>query len=52
MEILKNMMLRTAVELSLRSWQLRRRISLWLSGMLLSALASRHTPPVMTSQVW
>ncbi|EPE2305159.1 DUF6750 family protein [Salmonella enterica subsp. enterica serovar Muenchen] len=33
MEILKNMMLRTAVELSLRSWQLRRRISLWLSAL-------------------
>lgn len=32
MEILKNMMLRTAVELSLRTWQLRRRTSLWLTG--------------------
>lgn len=41
MEILRNMMLRTAVELSLRVWQVRRRISLWLSGMLLSALASQ-----------
>lgn len=40
MEILKNMMLRTAVELSLRVWQLRRRASLWLSGLVLSALAS------------
>lgn len=41
MEILKNMMLRTAVELSLRVWQVRRRISLWLSGLVLSALASQ-----------
>lgn len=41
MEILKNMMLRTAVELSLRVWQLRRRTSLWLSGLLLGALASQ-----------
>ncbi|EBE4176778.1 hypothetical protein RSL75_004241 [Salmonella enterica] len=41
MEILKNMMLRTAVELSLRVWQVRRRISLWLSGLLLGALASQ-----------
>ena len=41
MEILKNMMLRTAVELSLRAWHLRRRTSLWLSGLLLSALASQ-----------
>lgn len=40
MEILKNMMLRTAVELSLRVWQVRRRTSLWLSGLLLNALAS------------
>ncbi|ECP5603014.1 hypothetical protein FT997_18275, partial [Salmonella enterica] len=41
MEILKNMMLRTAVELSLRVWQVRRRTSLWLSGLVLSALASQ-----------
>ncbi|EHW8690890.1 hypothetical protein ACEQD0_004233 [Salmonella enterica] len=41
MEILKNMMLRTAVELSLRVWQVRRRTSLWLSGLLLGALASQ-----------
>ncbi|EBE3720246.1 hypothetical protein NA256_22995 [Salmonella sp. NW805] len=41
MEILKNMMLRTAVELSLRVWRVRRRTSLWLSGLLLSALASQ-----------
>ncbi|EBX5888150.1 hypothetical protein DP761_12115 [Salmonella enterica subsp. enterica] len=41
MEILKNMMLRTAVELSLRAWHLRRRASLWLSGLLLSALATQ-----------
>ncbi|EAA2765126.1 TPA: hypothetical protein MM852_003839 [Salmonella enterica subsp. enterica] len=41
MEILKNMMLRTAVELSLRTWQLRRRTSVWLTGLLLSALASQ-----------
>ncbi|EJO0294151.1 hypothetical protein NQU05_004382 [Salmonella enterica subsp. enterica serovar Bareilly] len=41
MEILKNIMLRTAVELSLRAWHLRRRASLWLSGLLLSALASQ-----------
>lgn len=41
MEILKNMMLRTAVELSLRAWHLRRRASLWLTGLLLSALASQ-----------
>ncbi|EAA7987330.1 hypothetical protein ACEWQ7_003918 [Salmonella enterica] len=41
MEILKNMILRTAVELSLRVWQVRRRISLWLSGLLLGALASQ-----------
>ncbi|WP_349633069.1 DUF6750 family protein, partial [Salmonella enterica] len=41
MEILRNMMLRTAVELSLRTWQLRRRTSLWLSGLLLGALASQ-----------
>ncbi|EAP6838047.1 hypothetical protein CGK92_23340 [Salmonella enterica subsp. enterica serovar Muenchen] len=41
MEILKNMMLRTAVELSLRVWLVRRRISLWLSGLLLGALASQ-----------
>lgn len=41
MEILKNIMLRTAVELSLRAWQLRRRTSLWLSGLLLGALATQ-----------
>ncbi|EJF1949820.1 hypothetical protein M8A54_004212 [Salmonella enterica] len=41
MKILKNMMLRTAVEFSLRAWHLRRRASLWLSGLLLSALASQ-----------
>ncbi len=41
MEILKNMMLRTAVELSLRVWQVRRRTSLWLNGLLLSVLASQ-----------
>ncbi|EBP7091498.1 hypothetical protein ACY63_24525 [Salmonella enterica] len=41
MEILKNMMLRTAVELSLRIWQVRRRTSLWLSGLVLSALVSQ-----------
>ncbi|EEE1598434.1 hypothetical protein K3J84_003714 [Salmonella enterica] len=41
MEILKKIMLRTAVELSLRAWRVRRRTSLWLGGLLLSALASQ-----------
>lgn len=41
MNTLKNIMLWTATELSLRAYQLRRRASLWLSGLLLSALASQ-----------
>ncbi|END3476274.1 hypothetical protein ABL142_005214 [Salmonella enterica] len=41
MNTLKNIMLWTATELSLRTYQLRRRASLWLSGLLLGALASQ-----------
>lgn len=41
MKTLKNIMLWSAVELSLRVYQLRHRTSLWLSGLLLSALASQ-----------
>ncbi|ECI0980270.1 hypothetical protein QMR30_003954 [Salmonella enterica] len=41
MNTLKNIMLRIAVEFSLRAWQLRRRTSLWLSGLVLGALASQ-----------
>lgn len=41
MEILKNIMLWTAVQLTQRAYQLRRRASLWLSGLVLGALASQ-----------
>ncbi|EOC0701865.1 DUF6750 family protein [Salmonella enterica subsp. enterica serovar Kokomlemle] len=41
MNTLKNMMLWTATELSLWAYQLRRRASLWLSGLLLGALTSQ-----------
>ncbi|EBD3901221.1 hypothetical protein P8M99_004333 [Salmonella enterica] len=41
MKALKNIMLWIAVEYSVRVYQLRRRMSLWLSGLLLGALASQ-----------
>ncbi|EHE5101709.1 hypothetical protein JM238_004009 [Salmonella enterica] len=41
MKALKNIMLWIAVAYSVRVYQLRRRMSLWLSGLLLGALASQ-----------
>ncbi|EFO5308545.1 hypothetical protein HMH36_004317 [Salmonella enterica] len=41
MKTLKNIMLWIAVEYSVRVYQLRRRMSLWLSGLLLGLLASQ-----------
>ncbi|WP_387691539.1 DUF6750 family protein [Photorhabdus sp. RM71S] len=41
MKNLKNISLWVAVELSLRVYQLRLRMSLWLTGLILSALANQ-----------
>ncbi|EBB7504367.1 hypothetical protein FHE25_21520 [Salmonella enterica] len=41
MKALKNIMLWIAVAYSVRVYQLRRRMSLWLSGLLLGALVSQ-----------